>query len=72
MSGTKAGAAQAQETRLEKYGVDKYGKSIQQQLAGRQGGLAVTDKLKGFAARPELASSAGRRGGKKSRRKTLH
>ena len=35
---------------------------------GRRGGSAKTDKLKGFAANPELARIAGQKGGKASRR----
>ena len=60
MSGTKQGASKAVQTIKEKYGDDFYAR------AGRKGGR--NGHTGGFAANPALASIAGRKGGKKSRR----
>ena len=49
MSGTVKGGKKAAETNRAKYGEDFY-KEI-----GHKGGSAWSDKLKGFAANPELA-----------------
>ena len=62
MAGTVAGGKAAAATNKAKYGKDFY-KHI-----GRIGGSTVTDKLKGFATNLALASAAGVKGGKKSRR----
>lgn len=62
MTGTLAGGKHAAMTNKKLYGDDFYSR------IGRKGGLAPTDKLKGFAANPELARRAGSLGGKKSKR----
>ena len=61
MSGTKAGGLKAAQTNKKKYGDDFYKKK------GALGGK-VTGVLKGFAANPELARIAGKKGGQNSRR----
>ena len=60
MSGTKEGAKKAQLTKIKKYGKDFF------REMGRKGGKACVPK--GFAMNRELASEAGRKGGKISRR----
>lgn len=60
MSGTKAGGLKARDIDLRKQGEDFY-KNI-----GRKGGQ--NGHTGGFAANPELARTAGRKGGLKSRR----
>lgn len=60
MPGTKAGGAKAAETNKRLYGKDWYAKIGQ--IGGRNGHTG------GFAANPELAREAGRKGGKISRR----
>lgn len=60
MAGTREGSLKASLTIKERYGEDYYAK------IGRRGGQNSTTG--GFAARPELASEAGRKGGKISRR----
>lgn len=62
MAGTKKGAKKAAKTNKEKYGQDFYRK------IGHMGGSTFTDKPKGFAANPDLASIAGIKGGMTSRR----
>lgn len=61
MSGTRVGGKKAAETNKKRYGKDFYKK------IGAKGGKKTGVK-KGFAANPELASKAGRKGGRKSRR----
>lgn len=61
MAGTKKGGVKAAETNKERYGSDFYKK------IGKVGGQKSTTG--GFAANPELAREAGRKGGKKSRRR---
>lgn len=61
MSGTKAGGQKTAAKNLAK-DPDFYAK------IGRKGGLTPTDKLKGFAANPELARVVGVRGGRISKR----
>lgn len=61
MAGTKEGGAKCRNTIFERHGEDYY-KNI-----GRKGGLVCGIK-KGFAANPQLAKEAGRKGGKISRR----
>lgn len=64
MSGTKSGGRKAAKTNIRLHGKDFY-KRIGQ-IGGRNGkGPNYTG---GFAANPELARIAGRKGGKKSRR----
>lgn len=64
MSGTKIGGLKASKTNIKLHGKDFY-KRIGQ-IGGRNGkGPNYTG---GFAANPELARIAGRKGGKKSRR----
>lgn len=60
MSGTKSGGRKAAKTNIKLHGKDFY-KRIGQ-IGGRNGHTG------GFAANPELARIAGRKGGKKSRR----
>ena len=61
MAGTRKGGLKAKQTLKETYGED-YFVNI-----GRQGGIACVPK--GFAMNPKLASEAGRKGGKISRRR---
>jgi general stress protein YciG len=60
MSGTKDGGIKAAETNKKRYGSNFYKK------IGSEGGKKGTTG--GFAANPELARVAGRKGGKKSKR----
>lgn len=60
MSGTKSGGRKAAKTNIRLHGKDFY-KRIGQ-IGGRNGHTG------GFAANPELARIAGRKGGAKSRR----
>jgi hypothetical protein len=60
MAGTKTGGRKAAATNIKKYGRDFY------QEIGRKGGR--NGHTGGFAANPELAKIAGRKGGRKSRR----
>ena len=62
MSGTVKGGKKAAETNKSKYGKDFY------RNIGHKGGSAWSDKLKGFAANPELAKKVGREIGKKTKR----
>lgn len=61
MAGTKEGAAKTAAKNKELYGDDFYA------TIGRKGGSTITDRPKGFAANRELASRAGRIGGKRSK-----
>lgn len=61
MSGTKEGGVKARNTNYEKNGKDFY-KRIGS-LGGRVSGIK-----KGFALNPELASKAGKKGGRISKR----
>lgn len=63
MPGTKIGGINAAKTNKKKYGSDFYRK------IGVLGGLK--SKGGGFAANPELAREAGRKGGKASRRTAI-
>ena len=60
MAGTPAGGQKAAQTNLKKQGKDFY------KRIGKKGGQ--NGHSGGFAANPELASIAGRKGGKKSKR----
>lgn len=60
MAGTKTGGRKAAATNIKKYGRDFY------QEIGRKGGR--NSHAGGFAANPELAKIAGRKGGRISRR----
>lgn len=60
MAGTKAGGTKAAATNKRLYGEDFYAR------IGQRGGL--NGHTGGFAANPELAKEAGRKGGKISRR----
>ncbi len=62
MAGTRKGGLKAAATNRAKYGEDFY-KEI-----GHKGGSAWSDKLKGFAANPELAKKVGREIGRKTKR----
>lgn len=61
MAGTRLGGLRAAETNKRKHGNDFYVK------IGAEGGKKSTGG--GFAANPELAREAGRKGGLKSRKK---
>ena len=63
MPGTKEGAAKAAVTNKERYGDDFYAR-----IGAKGGKMSNTG---GFAANRELASIAGRIGGKKSSRKGI-
>ena len=58
---TAKGGKKAAETNRERYGDDFYAR------IGKKGGV-VRNPKKGFGSNPELAASAGSKGGKKSRR----
>jgi general stress protein YciG len=60
MSGTPQGGRAAAETNKKRYGKNYY------EIMGRKGG--TISRGGGFAANPELASVAGKKGGKASRR----
>lgn len=60
MPGTKEGGLKAKLTNLKRQGPDYYAR------IGRLGGMA--GHTGGFAANPELAKIAGRKGGMKSKR----
>lgn len=62
MPGTAAGGKKAAATNKQRYGLDFY------VTLGRAGGNAPKTKPSGFAANPDLAREAGRKGGSKSRR----
>jgi hypothetical protein len=64
MSGRHAGGLLAAETNKKRHGADYYVK------LGRLGGAKGTKDgtIKGFAAHPELARTAGAKGGRISRR----
>ena len=62
MSGTLERGRKARDKNYKRYGEDFY------RNIGRKGGTAPTNKPKGFAANPELARTAGAKGGRKSRR----
>lgn len=61
MAGNQAGGKEAAKTNKAKYGDDFY------KRIGATGGKNGTG-MKGFACNPQLASEAGRKGGKKSKR----
>lgn len=69
MSGTKAGAAKAQQTIKTKYGVTDDGKSAMHQRAGIEGSKHTPSESRGFAGNRELASTAGKIGGRISRKR---
>lgn len=60
MAGTKEGAQKARKTNYERHGKDFYAR-----IGSMGGKLGHTG---GFAANPELAREAGRKGGKISKR----
>ena len=60
MAGTKAGGKKAAKSNMEKYGKDFF------RVIGRKGGR--NGNTGGFAANPRLASIAGEKGGRASRR----
>ena len=62
MPGTKAAGKKAAATNLERHGRNFY------RRIGAMGGSRTDTKPKGFAANPELAREAGRKGGKISKR----
>lgn len=61
MSGTKVGGLKSAYTIIKKYGQDYY------RNIGKKGGQ--NGHTGGFASNPELARIAGRKGGKKSKRR---
>lgn len=63
MSGTRQGGLKAAKTNKDRYGSEFYKK------IGKVGGKKSTTG--GFAANPELARIAGRKGGKASKRRKL-
>lgn len=63
MSGTRQGGLKAAKTNKNRYGTDFYKK------IGKVGGKKSTTG--GFAANPQLARIAGRKGGKASKRRKL-
>jgi general stress protein YciG len=66
MAGNREGGLLAAQKNLERYGEDFY------RVIGRKGGLKTHidgSKPKGFATNIPLAREAGRRGGKKSKRR---
>lgn len=65
MPGTKAGGKRAAQTNKERHGEDFYQRIGKLSNAGWE---KNGHKPRGFAANPELARVAGRRGGLKSRR----
>ena len=65
MAGTKDGGYKCRDTIIARFG-NGYYKNM-----GRKGGLVCGIK-KGFAANPELAKMAGRKGGKISQRGKKH
>lgn len=65
MSGTRIGGIKARKTNYDRNGKDFY------KRIGKLGG-SVRGIKKGFAANPELAKEAGRKGGKISRRGKVH
>lgn len=62
MAGTQAGGKRAAATNKKKYGDDFY------KRIGRQGGSKSHPETRVFATNPELARSAGAKGGKSSKR----
>lgn len=67
MPGTKAGFIKTRQKLIEKYGSEEAYKEHFRTM-GSLGGKNGKGTLKGFAASPELASMAGRKGGMKSKR----
>ena len=65
MAQTKAGAAKAAQTNKERHGEDFYQRIGKLSNAGWE---KNGRKPRGFAANPELARSAGRKGGRISRK----
>lgn len=62
MAGNVTQGKNAAKTNKRLYGEDFY------KRIGSKGGKAITKKPRGFAANPELAKEAGRKGGKNSRK----
>lgn len=62
MSGTLEGGRKAAKANIERYGQNYYSE------LGKRGGKAPHTKPRGFAANPELARLAGKRGGELSKR----
>lgn len=62
MSGTLAGGRKAAKANIERHGQNYYSE------LGKLGGKAKHNKPRGFAANPELARLAGKRGGELSKR----
>jgi general stress protein YciG len=68
MSGTREGGLKAKDTNKDRYGSDFYSRIGA--MGGKKGPIdpETGKQLKGFALNRELASSAGAKGGTKSRR----
>jgi general stress protein YciG len=62
MAGNRKGGLKTAQSVYAQYGPNYY------RMIGYIGGKAKTDKPKGFAANPELARTAGAKGGSISRR----
>ena len=62
MSGSRDGGRKAAETNKKKYGKDFYAN------IGRKGGRKSHPETRYFAMHPEVAKSAGTKGGKRSKR----
>lgn len=62
MSGSREGGIRAAETNKKKYGKDFYAN------IGRKGGRKSHPETRYFAMHPEIAKTAGAKGGKRSKR----
>ena len=62
MTGTKAGRIKARNTNIEKHGTNFY------QKIGKKGGSVFRKTPRWFTLHPELAKTAGAKGGKNSTR----
>jgi len=72
MSGSKAGAAKAKLTNIERFGLDANGKSLLHQRAGQAGGSAPHSLPRGFATMTSAQRSEyGKIGGAKGRKKKV-
>ena len=65
MTGTKAGGIKARNTNLEKHGTNFY------QKIGKMGGGSFREAPRWFALHPDLAKTAGAKGGRISTRKGI-
>lgn len=65
MTGTKAGGIKARNTNREKHGTNFY------QKIGKMGGSVFREAPRWFALHPDLAKTAGAKGGRTSTRKGI-